>query len=104
MREFHFVGGVGRNQVESAVDGVAVRVDEAGEQALAFQVDAFDVWRNGLCYVGKSANRDDLVAANGDSFGVGILRVSGEDFGVEENLLMRGCLRESRVEKKECCC
>ena len=35
------------------------------------------------------ADGEDLVAANGDRFGIGILRIGGEDFGVEENLCQR---------------
>jgi hypothetical protein len=44
----NFVAGVGADQAESALDGVTVRVDEAGEQALAREVDALGGGGNGL--------------------------------------------------------
>jgi cystathionine beta-lyase family protein involved in aluminum resistance len=38
-----------------------------------------------LALLAEVADRNDFVAANRNRFRVGILRVSGEDFGVEEN-------------------
>ena len=98
-----FIGGVGGDEVESAVDGVAVRIDEAGEKSLAFEVDALGGGSSGFFHFLEIADGEDFVAANGDGFGVGILRIGGEDFGVEENfvgLLGQGCDEKEEWDQK----
>ncbi len=93
-REFveggNFLAGIGRDQAEAAVDGVTVGIDEAGEESLAFEIDALGVGRDGLRDFGEVADREDLVSANGNCFRVGILRVGGEDLGVEEDAVGGG--------------
>jgi hypothetical protein len=100
----YFLAGVGGDEAESAVDGVTVGVDEAGEKSFALEVDAFRVGGGGFCYFflhfGKVADGDDLVAANCDGFGVGILGIGGEDFSVEENPVRRIFLRPQSGRRK----
>jgi hypothetical protein len=73
-----------------------VGVDESGEEGLAVEVDALGGCGEGLGYFGEIADGDDLVAANRDRVGVGILWVGGEDLGVEENFFAGGSLRLER--------
>ena len=83
------IADVGADQGESAVDGVNVAVDEAGEQGHAVQVGGFCVLGDGLLDVGVTADGDDFVASNGDGFGIGMFRFAGENLAVEENAI--GC-------------
>src|SRR5580704_2423970 len=96
LKSEYFVAGVGADQGESALNGVSVRVDEDGEQALAREVDALGGGGDGLVDFGEVADRDDFVTANRNRFGVRILRVAGEDLGVEENSLAGIFLRPER--------
>ena len=62
----HFFGGIGGDEIDSAVDGVTMRVDEAGEKSLALEIDTFSVGGDGFGDFRESADGDDLVTAKGD--------------------------------------
>ena len=55
--------------------------------------DALGGCGDGLLDFAEVADRDDFVSAKGDGFRVGILRVCGENFGVEEDSVSGGVLR-----------
>src|ERR1019366_7806968 len=107
-REFveggNFLAGIGRDQAEAAVDRVTVGIDEAGEESLAFEIDALGVGRDGLRDFREVADGEDLVPANGNCCGIGILRIGVEDFGVEEDAVGGIVLSvQQRGGEKECC-
>src|SRR6266568_8524544 len=95
------LAGIGGDEAESAVDGMAVRVDESGEERFAVEIDALGVSGNGLHYFRQGADGDDLVSADRNCVGVGILRVGGEDLGVKENLLIGAGLGPKACGEKE---
>src|SRR6476661_7469998 len=80
---------------------MAVGVNESGEECFAFEIDALGVGGNGIHDFGQGADGDDLVSADGDGVGVGVLRVGGKNLGVKENLFVGGFLRRGGGEKKE---
>ena len=71
-------------------------IDEAGKERFAFEIDALGVGGDGLRDFGEVADREDLVSANGNCCSVGILRIGGEDFGVEEDAVAGGFLSPQR--------
>ncbi len=87
------VRGVGGDQAEPSINHMAMRIDEAGEEALAFEIDALGGCGNGLQDVGEVADGDDLVPAKRDGLCVGMLGIGGEDFGVKQNALISVSLR-----------
>jgi hypothetical protein len=88
----HGLTGVGRNQAETAVDRVAVGIDEPREKALAVQINALCVRGRRLHYLAQAAHREDCVAPNCHRLRVRILRVTGEDLGMKEDPLTGACL------------
>jgi len=66
---------------------VAVGIDESGEQALSLEVGASGGGQSFRDF-GETANGEDLVTADGDGFGIGMLGIGGEDLCVEQNLIL----------------
>ena len=99
----YFLAGVGCDEAESAFDRVAVRIDEAGEQSFAVEIDALGGCGDGLLDFGKVADGDDFVSVKSDRFRVRILRIGGEDFGVEEDPVSGGVLRPKRAGSENEC-
>ena len=75
-------------------------IDEAGEKALALEVDAFGVRGDRFQDLRQISDGNNFPGANGDSISVGILRVGGENLGVIEDAFV---LREGGCQKKRCC-
>ena len=96
----HLVSGVGGDETEAAFDGVAVGIDEAGEKALALEVDALGIRRDRFQDLGQISDGNNFSGANGDGIGIGILRVGGENLGVIEDAFV---LREGGCQKKNGC-
>ena len=96
------LGGIGVDEVETAVDRMAVRIDETGEEALAVEIGAGGVG-SGFCYFRQCANSKNLITTDGERLGVGILGIAGEDFRVEEDLVLRVQQRGSEKQKAEMC-
>ena len=72
LESVDLLGGIGVDEVKTAIDRVTVGIDEAGEKAFAIEIGAGGVG-SGFCNLRQSANSNDLVAVNGDGFCVGIL-------------------------------
>ena len=95
-----FVSGIGGDEAEAAFDGVAVGIDEAGEKALALEVDALGIRGDRFQDFRQISDGNNFSGANGDSVCVGILRVGGENLGVIEDAFV---LREGGCQKKNGC-
>ena len=82
------VGGIGGDEVEATIDGMTVRIDEAGEEALTVEIDALAIGRDGLQSLrGRVPTATILSPRMRDGVGVGIVRIGGKDFRVEEDAL-----------------
>ena len=82
-----------------------VRIDEARQHSLAFQIDLARLRSRELGRFGVAAGGDDAIAPNRDGIDNVELRVHGDDFAVVENQIGRlsvgrGCQDEES--KQEC--
>jgi hypothetical protein len=69
-----------------------VAVDQAREQTTPLQVGLLCAFANSGFHFGIRAHGDNLVAADSDRLGVGMVRRSGEDLAVVEHAFRRGPL------------
>lgn len=68
------------------------------------EIDALGGGGGGFFHFREVADGEDLVAAKGDGFRVGIQRVGGKDFGVEEDPVGNGPLGPKRARGENECC
>ena len=78
---------VGSYAIHAAIDGVAVRVDEAGKQRFALQVDVLGIRRSAFRDFEQVPDGNDLVTMNSHRCRVGILGLAGKHLSVEENAI-----------------
>src|SRR5581483_3491238 len=86
-KRINLLGNVGINQIKSAVDRVAVRVDESRKETLAPKVDPQSI-RRGLLHFRKVSDRENFALAYSYGFRIRALRIGSEDLCVIENLIV----------------